>query len=65
MATVGDHLELDDKVNDDDVGTGVEVVMMDTVRGAIRASGGIWGGGRRKTMHSFCSYIESRSCALL
>ena len=42
MATVGDHLELDDKVNDDDVGTGVEVVMMDTVRGAIRASGGIW-----------------------
>ena len=27
-------------VNDDDVG--VEVVMMDTVRGAIRASGGIW-----------------------
>ena len=45
MATVGDHLELDDKVNDDDVGTGVEVVMMDTVRGAIRASGGIWGGG--------------------
>ena len=26
---------------------GVEVVMMDTVRGAIRASGGIWGGGRK------------------
>ena len=41
---------------------GVEVVMMDTVRGAIRASGGIWGGGGRektlgKNLRNFCKKI--------